>query len=88
MYMNTYFIEFLGTMFIMLIYLLFNDALPIGLSVMIAILIGKTYSVGFFNPAITLVKTLEKQLSLKEFFFYTLVQIVGAIFALLITKKI
>ena len=86
--MNKYLVEFLGTMFLSYAYISVGEALPIGLSLIIAIMLGGSISGGHFNPAISIVKTIAKKLTVQDLLIYIVAQISGAIIALHLNKII
>ena len=52
--LKSYIIEFLGALFFIFVILATNQAIPIGLALMLAIMVGGNISGGHFNPAVTL----------------------------------
>ena len=51
--MNKYFVEFAGTLFFLYVILATGKALPIGLALIVAIMVGGKISGGNFNPAVS-----------------------------------
>ena len=51
--MYNYVVEFLGTVFFLLVILLTGQAIPIGLALMAVIMVGGKISGGHFNPAVS-----------------------------------
>ena len=84
--MNKYVVEFLGTMFLMIAYNNTGEALPIGLTLTLAIMLGGSISGGHFNPAVSIAKAISKKITLKDLLIYVAVQIAGAFTALHLNK--
>lgn len=79
---------FLGTI-IVVVNVLKNEGinfLKIGLALSIAIVIFGTISGGHFNPAVSFMFYINKQLSATEFIAYVISQLVGALLAFTIYK--
>ena len=77
--MSKYIIEFLGTFFLVLIIGLTGNPIAIGLGLSILIYMGAHISGAHYNPAVSLAMTLNGEINLREFAFYTLSQMSGAI---------
>ena len=80
--MNKYIVEFLGTLFFLYVILATGKALPIGLALIVAILLGGKISGGNFNPAVSVMMALAGKLPMHELLPYVLAQISGGIVAL------
>tara|TARA_B100000963_G_C22482488_1_gene605365 strand:- start:165 stop:785 length:621 start_codon:yes stop_codon:yes gene_type:complete len=77
--MSKYIIEFLGTFFLVLIIGLTGNPIAIGLGLSILIYMGAHISGAHYNPAVSLAMILNGEINLKEFAFYTLSQMSGAL---------
>jgi aquaporin Z len=86
--MNKYIVEFFGTLFLVIVVLTTNDALPIGLALALAVILGGSISGGNFNPAVSISMFLNNKLSQKDLLLYILSQISGAVAALQLSKYI
>lgn len=76
---KTYFVEFLGTFFLMLVATLSEqNALAIGACWVGLAYWGRSYGGGFYNPSVILANILAKKTAWKHFFPYLLVQVLGA----------
>lgn len=81
---------FLGTI-IVVVNVLKNDGinfLKIGLALAIAIVMFGSISGGHFNPAVSFMFYINKQLTGTEFIAYVLSQIIGAILAFTMFRKL
>ena len=88
MSMHKYFVEFLGTLFLMYTIFATGNWLAIGAALAIAILAGSAISGGAYNPAVTLALNQAGKLSDKDVIPYIVAQVFGAICAFYIYKKI
>lgn len=86
--MNKYLVEFIGTMFLMFVILTVGEALPIGLALTAAIMLGGAISGGHFNPAVSTAFFISGKLNMQDLIKYILVQVVGAVSALQLKKYI
>jgi glycerol uptake facilitator-like aquaporin len=86
--MNKYIVEFVGTLLLMLTILFTGNWLIIGGVLALCILIGGPISKGVFNPAVGASLVLAGKLPVNEFLPYTLVETLGALFAVLIYKQV
>ena len=86
--MNKYLIEFLGTMFLTFVILSIGEALPIGLALTIAIYLGGEISGGYFNPAVSVAMAVGKKITINELLPYVGAQVVGALFAMQLSKML
>ena len=78
--MNKYIIEFLGTLFLVLIIGLSQNPLAIGLGLAVLVYMGAHISGAHYNPAVSLSMLINKQIKLKEFSFYVASQLLGSVF--------
>jgi aquaporin Z len=78
---NKYFVEFLGTLFLMYVILVTGNWIAIGAALAIAVLLGGHISGGSFNPAVTLGLYSAGKLDKSDVLPYILSEIVGALFA-------
>jgi aquaporin Z len=86
--MNAYLVEFVGTLFFVFVIISTYNPLAIGAALAIAIYYGSTISGGHFNPAVTIVMTLNGKLSKTQLLPYILAQITGAVCAFELLKII
>ena len=86
--MNKYLVEFAGTFFLMFIILTLGEALPIGLALTIAIMLGEKISGGHFNPAVSIAMFIGKKISHRDTILYILSQVIGAASALELVKHV
>jgi len=86
--MNAYLVEFVGTLFFVFVIISTYNPLAIGAALAIAIYYGSTISGGHFNPAVTIVMTLNGKLSKTHLLPYILAQITGAVCAFELLKII
>ena len=79
--MNKYIIEFLGTLFLVLIIGLSQNPIAIGLGLAVLVYMGAHISGAHYNPAVSLSMLINKQIQLKEFSFYVASQLLGSVVA-------
>ena len=80
--MNKYIVEFLGTMFFLFVILATGKALPIGLALAVAIMVGGKISGGNFNPAVSVMMAMAGKLPMHDLLPYVLAQVSGGLAAL------
>lgn len=86
--MNAYLVEFVGTLFFIFVIISTYNPLAIGAALAIAIYYGSPISGGHFNPAVTIVMTLNGKLSKTHLLPYILAQITGGVCAYELLKVI
>ena len=90
--MHPYFVEFLGTFFLMAAILYSKgNWIIIGITLGVAVLLGGKISGGCFNPAVTIGACMSKSLPYSKLIPYVVVQILGAMLATMLylnTKKL
>ena len=86
--MNKYFIEFIGTLFFVFIFLETKNAIAIGCSLIIAIMLGGPISGGNFNPAVSIIMFALDKLPINDLILYILAQVAGGIAALELYKRL
>lgn len=86
--MNKYLVEFIGTLFFLYVILATGKAVPIGLSLMIAILLGGQISGGNFNPAVSIMMAAAGKLQMHDLMPYILAQVAGGLAALELYRRI
>jgi len=86
--MNAYLVEFVGTLFFIFVIISTYNPLAIGAALAIAIYYGSPISGGHFNPAVTIVMTLNGKLSKPHLLPYILAQITGGVCAYELLKVI
>lgn len=84
MNMSKYLVEFLGTTFFLFTILRFPNPYLIALSLLVVILVGGKVSGGHFNPAVSIMKFSQGELSSQNMVLYVLMQVLGGLFALFI----
>ena len=80
--MNKYLVEFVGTLFLLFVILVSGQAIPIGLALILAIMLGGKISGGHFNPAVSVMMFLNKKIQAQDLLFYVLAQVLGGAVAL------
>lgn len=80
--MNKYLVEFVGTLFLLFVILVSGEAIPIGLALILAIMLGGKISGGHFNPAVSVMMFLNKKIQAQDLLFYVLAQVLGGAVAL------
>jgi aquaporin Z len=85
--MNKYFVEFLGTMFLMFVILATGNWAAIGAALAVAALLGGAISGGAFNPAVTISLYAAGKLPKSDVLPYVIVEILGALAAFYVYKK-
>ena len=80
--MNKYLVEFVGTLFFLFVILVSGQAIPIGLALILAIMLGGKISGGHFNPAVSVMMFLNKKIQAQDLLFYVLAQVLGGAVAL------
>ena len=84
---NKYLTEFLGTLFLLYVILASGNPLAIGAALAAAVMVGKS-SGAHFNPAVSVAMVHAKRLPMKELLPYVLAQVVGALAALELHKRV
>lgn len=84
--MNKYFVEFLGTMFLMYTILVTGNWAAIGAALGIAVLLGGPISGGSYNPAVSCGLYAAGKLSKEDLLPYVIVEILGALAAYYLYK--
>jgi aquaporin Z len=86
--MNKFVVEFLGTLFFLYVILATGKALPIGLALAIAIMIGGKISGGNFNPAVSVMMAAAGKLPIQDLLPYIVAQVAGGLTALELYKRV
>ena len=86
--MNKYLVEFLGTMFFLYVILATGSALPIGLALVVAILVGGKISGGNYNPAVSVMMAAAGKLPKSDLVPYIIAQVAGGFAALELSKHV
>ena len=86
--MQKYLAEFFGTAIFIYIILATGNAIAIGASLALVILIIGPISGGFVNPAVVFAKISNGELSAKEALPYCIAEILGALFAVEVNKYV
>jgi aquaporin Z len=77
--MNKYFVEFLGTLFLVFVIFATNNYLAIGAALAIAVLLGGAISGGAFNPAVAIAMMYAGKISRTDLVPYIVAQIAGGV---------
>lgn len=85
--MNKYIVELVGTLFLVFVILVTNNAVAIGAALAIAIIAGSKISGGHFNPAVTMAMAAAGKKSVNDVLPYVLAQVSGALIALELYKQ-
>ena len=86
--MHKYFVEFLGTLFLMFIILVTGNWMAIGAALAIAVFLGGAISQGCFNPSVTIALMYAGKLPHSDIMPYIVAQTAGALFAVELVKFI
>ena len=85
--MNKYFVEFLGTMFLMFVIFATGHWAAIGAALAIAVLLGGAISGGAFNPAVAISLYAAGKLPKADVLPYIIAEILGALAAFYAYKR-
>tara|TARA_B110001450_G_scaffold144653_1_gene135304 strand:+ start:3849 stop:4115 length:267 start_codon:yes stop_codon:yes gene_type:complete len=80
-------VEFIGTFIFLSVLIRSYNALYIGLTLTLVILLGRWISGGNYNPAVTYIMLLNDKLDLKTMAMYIVAQILGATAAFIYYKR-
>ena len=86
--MNKYLVEFLGTMFFLYVILATGSAIPIGLALAVAIMVGGKISGGNYNPAVSIMMVAAGKLPKSDLVPYIVAQVAGGLVALELIKRV
>ena len=86
--MNKYLVEFLGTMFFLYVILATGSAIPIGLALAVAIMVGGKISGGNYNPAVSIMMVAAGKLPKSDLVPYIVAQVSGGLAALELYKRV
>ena len=86
--MNKYLVEFLGTMFFLYVILATGSAIPIGLALAVAIMVGGNISGGNYNPAVSIMMVAAGKLPKSDLVPYIIAQVAGGLAALELFKRV
>jgi len=86
--MNKYLVEFLGTMFFLYVILATGSAIPIGLALAVAIMVGGKISGGNYNPAVSIMMVAAGKLPKSDLVPYIIAQVAGGLAALELFKRV
>src|SRR5437870_1882385 len=84
--MRNYITEFVGTFFLMLVIAVTGNPLAIGAVLMVMIFAGGHISGAHYTPAVTLALLVRKKITAPEAGMYMIVQVIGAIAAVVLAK--
>jgi len=79
--MHKYFVEFLGTLFLVFVIFATGNYLAIGAALAIAVLVGGSISGGAFNPAVSIAMMYSGRMPRSDLIPYIVAQIAGALVA-------
>ena len=85
--MNKYFVEFLGTMFLMFVIFATGNWVAIGATLAVIVFLGGPISGGSFNPAVSIALYAAGKLPKAELLPYIIVEILGALAAFFVYKN-
>ena len=85
--MIPYLVEFLGTFIFLSVILNTGEAMPIAIALASVIYFGGNVSGGHFNPAVSVMMSLNGKLSNSQLPGYVFAQILGGVFALYFNKN-
>ena len=77
--MNKYFVEFLGTLFLVFVIFATGNYLAIGAALAVAILLGSAISGGAFNPAVSIALMYAGKMPRSDLMPYIVAQIAGGL---------
>ena len=86
--MNKYLVEYLGTMFFLYVILATGSAIPIGLALAVAIMVGGKISGGNYNPAVSIMMVAAGKLPKSDLVPYIVAQVAGGLVALELFKRV
>jgi len=86
--MNKYLVEFVGTLFFLYVILATGKAVPIGLALAVAIMVGGKISGGNFNPAVSVMMAAAGKLPMNDVLPYVVAQVAGGLVALELYKRV
>ena len=86
--LNKYLVEFLGTMFFLYVILATGSAIPIGLALTVAIMVGGNISGGNYNPAVSVMMAAAGKLPKQDLVPYIVAQVAGGLAALELYKRV
>lgn len=86
--MYKYLAEFLATTFFVYIILATGNPIAIGAALTLALLLTQDVSEGMFNPAVTIAMVSVEKIELDAIIPYCLVQILGALVAVELYKRV
>jgi aquaporin Z len=79
--MNKYFVEFLGTMFLVFVIFATGNYLAIGAALAIAVLLGGSISGGAYNPAVSIAMLYAGKMPRSDLIPYIVAQVAGGLAA-------
>lgn len=86
--MNSFLVEFIGSLFFMYVIISTGNAMAIGTALAIAIMVGGPISGGNFNPAVTIMMTVAGKQPMKDLVPYILAQAAGGLAAFELYKRV
>jgi len=86
--MYNYLVEFIATLFFMYVILATGNPLAIGAALALVMLVAGKYSGGHVNPAVSIAMVSAGKLNVNDLMPYIIAQILGALTALQIYKRV
>jgi aquaporin Z len=86
--MYNYLVEFIATLFFMYVILATGNPLAIGAALALVMLVAGKYSGGYVNPAVSVAMVSAGKLNVNDLMPYIIAQILGALTALQIYKRV
>ena len=85
--MLKYLVEFIGTFILLIVILNKGEAIPIGIALAAAIYMGGGISGGHFNPVVSTIMFMKKNIDFTNYSGYIVSQLLGGIGALYLHKQ-
>ena len=86
--MYNYLVEFIATLFFMYVILATGNPLAVGAALALVMLVAGKFSGGHVNPAVSIAMVSAGKLNVNELMPYIIAQILGALTALQIYKRV
>jgi aquaporin Z len=86
--MYNYLVEFIATLFFVYVILATGNALAIGAALALVIIVAGKFSGGHVNPAVSIAMVSAGKLNVNDLMPYIIAQILGALTALQVYKRV